>query len=128
MEDIKKKLSILWVARMLTGIQGDVIRFFEPGILEDIIAGTLDVPLTEEMLAVMAIMMLVPIFMVYLSLELPYKANRWANIIVAVAFIVIDGIGFIIPRPLYENIMGIGYVVFCALIVWYSWKWTKPEE
>ncbi|UCE10088.1 MAG: hypothetical protein JSW61_14130 [Candidatus Thorarchaeota archaeon] len=127
MEDIKKKLSLLWVARMLTSIQGDVLRFFEPGILEDIIAGTLDIPLTEEMLAVMAIMMLVPIFMVFLSLELPYKANRWANIIVAIVFIAIDGIGFIIPRPLYENIMGIGYVVFCALIVWYAWKWTKPE-
>jgi hypothetical protein len=128
MEDIKKKLSILWVARMLTSIQGDVIRFLEPGMLEDIIAGNLDVPLTEEMLAVMAIMMLVPIFMVFLSLELPYKANRWASIIIASAFIVIDGIGFIIPRPLYENIMGIGYLVFCALIVWYAWKWTKPEE
>ncbi|MHA2046682.1 MAG: DUF6326 family protein, partial [Candidatus Thorarchaeota archaeon] len=114
MDDIKKKLSILWIARMLTSIQGDVIRFLEPGMLEDIIAGTLDVPLTEEVLAVMAIMMLVPIFMVFLSLELPYKANRWANIIIAIFFIVIDGIGFIIPRPLYENIMGIGYVVFCA--------------
>jgi hypothetical protein len=113
---------------MLTSIQGDVIRFLEPGMLEDIIAGTLDVPLTEEVLAVMAIMMLVPIFMVFLSLELPYKANRWANIIIAIFFIVIDGIGFIIPRPLYENIMGIGYVVFCALIVWFAWKWTKPEE
>jgi hypothetical protein len=131
-EDVKKKLSILWIARMLTSLQGDVIRFLEPGMLEDIIAGTLDVALTEEMLAVIAIMMLVPIFMVFLSLELPYKANRWANIIIAIVFIVIDGIGFIIPRPLYENIMGIGmgigYVVFCALIVWYAWKWTKPEE
>ncbi len=128
MEDIKKKLSVLWIARMLTSLQGDVIRFLEPGMLEDIIAGTLDVPLTEEMLAVFAIMMLAPIFMVFLSLELPYKANRWANIIIAIVFIVIDGIGFIMPRPLYENIMGIGYVVFCALIVWYAWKWTKPEE
>jgi hypothetical protein len=128
LEDVKKKLSILWVARMLTSIQGDVIRFMEPGMLEAIIGGTLDIPLTEEMLALMAIMMLIPIFMVFLSLELPYKVNRWANIIVAIAFIVIDGIGFIIPRPLYENIMGIGYVVFCALIVWYAWKWNNPEE
>ncbi|MHA2002953.1 MAG: DUF6326 family protein [Candidatus Thorarchaeota archaeon] len=125
---MKKKLSILWVARMLTGIQGDVIRFMEPGMLEAIIGGTLEIPLTEEMLALFAIMMLIPIFMVFLSLELPYKVNRWTNIIVAIAFIIIDGIGFIIPRPLYENIMGIGYVVFCALIVWYAWKWANPEE
>lgn len=127
-EDIKMKLSILWIARMLTSLQGDVIRYLEPGMLEDIIAGTADIPLTEEMLAVVAIMMLIPIFMVFLSLELPYKANRWANIIIAIFFIAVDGIGFIIPRPLYENIMGVGYVVFCALIVWYAWKWPKQED
>ncbi|MFW9911655.1 MAG: DUF6326 family protein [Candidatus Thorarchaeota archaeon] len=128
MEDVKKTLSLLWVARMLTGIQGDVIRIMDPQMLEDIIAGTTAVPMTEEMLAAMATMMLLPIFMVFLSLKLPYKVNRWANIIVAIVFIVIDGIGFIIPRPLYENIMGIGYVVFCALIVWYAWNWTKQED
>ncbi|MFW9803503.1 MAG: DUF6326 family protein [Candidatus Thorarchaeota archaeon] len=128
MEDVKKTLSLLWVARMLTGIQGDVIRIMDPNTLEDIIAGTTAVPMTEEILAAMAALMLLPIFMVFLSLKLPYKANRWANIIVAIAFIVIDGIGFIIPRPLYENIMGIGYVVFCALIVWYAWKWTIQED
>ncbi|MGD9397690.1 MAG: DUF6326 family protein [Candidatus Thorarchaeota archaeon] len=127
MEDVKLKLSILWVARMLTGLQGDVIRYLEPGMLESIIDGTLDIPLTEEMLALMAVMMMIPIFMVFLSVELPYKPNRWANIIVAIFFIVLDGIGFIILRPAYENILGIGYIVFCVLIIWYAWKWPKPE-
>lgn len=113
---------------MLVSIQGDVIRYLEPGMLEDIINETLDIPMTEETLAMLAVMMMIPIFMVFLSLELPYKANRWANIIIAIFFIVIDGIGFIIARPLYENILGIGYVVFCALIVWYAWKWKNVEE
>lgn len=128
MEDVKLKLSILWVARMLVSLQGDVIRYMEPGMLENIINGTLDIPLTEEMLAVMAIMMMIPIFMVFLSVELPYKANRWANIIVAIFFIVIDGIGFIIPRPAYENILGFGYIFFCVVIIWYAWKWSKQEN
>ncbi|MGY5878935.1 MAG: DUF6326 family protein [Candidatus Thorarchaeota archaeon] len=128
MENIKLKLSILWVARMLVGLQGDVIRYMEPGILESIINGTLDIPLTEETLALMAVMMMVPIFMVFLSIELPYKFNRLANIIVAIFFIILDATGFIIARPLYENILGIGYVVFCLLIVWYAWKWTYQED
>ncbi|MHA1964050.1 MAG: DUF6326 family protein [Candidatus Thorarchaeota archaeon] len=128
MENLRLKLSLLWVARMLVSIQGDVLRYMEPGMLEAIINGTLDIPLTEEMLTMMAVMMMIPIFMVFLSLELPYKTNRWANIIVAIFFIVLDGIGFILPRPLYENILGFGYVVFCALIVWYAWKWPEKEE
>ncbi len=112
---------------MLTGIQGDVIRFMEPGMLEDIINGTAAVPLTNELLAAMGALMLLPIVMVFLSLELKYKPNRWLNIIIALFFIVIDGIGFIVPRPLYENVMGIGYVLFCALIVWFAWKWQNQE-
>ncbi len=127
MEDIKIKLSILWIARMLTGLQGDVIRYMEPGMLEDIIAGNTLVAMTEEMLAVMAIMMMIPIAMVFLSLELKYKANRWLNIVVALFFIVLDATGFIVPRAAYENILAIGYVVFCALIVWYAYKWPRPS-
>ena len=64
----------------------------------------------------------------FLSLELKYKPNRWLNIIIAVLLIAIDGIGFIMPRPLYENVMGIGYILFCALIVWFAFKWAEKEE
>ena len=128
MENVKLKLSVLWVARMLVGLQGDVIRYMEPGMIQDIIDGNLAVPMTNEMLAVMAAMMMVPIFMVFLSVELKYKWNRYANIIVAIFFILLDATGFIIVRPLYENILGIGYIVFCVLIVWYAWKWPKNEE
>jgi hypothetical protein len=97
-------------------------------MLEDIINGTLIVPMTNEVLAAMAAMMMLPIAMVFLSIELKYKPNRWLNIIVAIFFIVLDGMGFIIARPLYENILGIGYVLFCALIVWFAWKWPKQED
>ena len=128
MENIRIKLAVLWVARMLVGLQGDVLRYMEPGMLEDIINGTLDIPVTNETLAAMAAMMMLPIFMVFLSIELPYKPNRWLNIIVAIFFIVLDATGFIIARPLYENVLAIGYVVFCALIVWYAWKWQNTQS
>ncbi len=113
---------------MLVGLQGDVLRYMQPGMLEDIIDGSLLVPMTNELLAMMAAMMMIPIFMVFLSIELPYKTNRWVNIIIAVFFIIIDGMGFIVLRPVYENILGIGYVIFCALIVWYAWTWPKQEN
>lgn len=128
MEDVKIKISVLWVARMLTGIQGDVLRFYEAGMLENIINGTTVIPMTNELLAAMGAMMMLPILMVFLSVQLDYKLNRWLNIIVALFFIVFDGMGFIVPRPLYENVFGIGYVLFCALIVWFAWKWPKEDN
>ena len=128
MEDVKIKLSALWIARMLTGIQGDVLRFYEAGMLENIINGTTVIPMTNELLAAMGAMMMLPILMVFLSVQLDYKLNRWLNIIVALFFIVFDGMGFIVPRPLYENVFGIGYILFCALIVWFAWKWPKENN
>ena len=56
MEDIRIKLSVLWIARMLTGFLGDVIRFFEPGIIQGIIDGNIDgMLMTHEMLFFMAL-------------------------------------------------------------------------
>ena len=84
MEEIRIKLSALWVARMLTGLQGDVLRFMEPGMLAQLAAGGMEgMSLTNELLLVAGALMLLPIFMVFLTLTLPYRACRWANIILA---------------------------------------------
>ena len=40
MVDVKKILSALWAARMLSGLQGDVVRFMGPAVLEEMIART----------------------------------------------------------------------------------------
>ena len=127
MLDTRIVLSGLWVATMLTFLWGDVLGsisgYTEPGKLGESVYAA-----THGIWVGIAALMMSPIVMIVLNLTLNHRAIRWANIIVAIAFIVIDGIGFIIPRPLYENIMGIGYVVFCALIVWYAWKWSEQEE
>ena len=62
LEDVKIKLSALWVALMLSTFLGDVLRFNDPGI----IAGESMVPLTHEMFLLFAVMYAIPIFMVFL--------------------------------------------------------------
>jgi hypothetical protein len=108
--DVKIILSALWVARMLTGFVGDVLKFYEPRMLEA------------------AIMFVPPVFMVYLSLTLPEKANRWANIILAIIFF---GLNLFGELPTYEyayrTFLVIVEMAFLALIVWHAWKWPKLE-
>lgn len=129
MEDVKIKLSILWIARMLTGFLGDVIRFFEPGIIEGIIAGDIDgMLMTHEMLLGMAILMEIPIIMVVLSLILKDKANRWANITVAGFLLILDGIGVVVATSAYVYVVvGVG-LVFNFMTVWYAWTWSTQES
>ena len=119
-------LSALWVARMLTGFVGDVLKFYEPGMAAQILAGEVDgMALTEGFLLAAAIIFVIPVFMAYLSLTLPQKANRWTNIIVAVLFF---GLNLFGELPTYDyayrTFLVVVEMVFLALIVWYAWKWN----
>ncbi len=130
MVDVRIILSALWAARMLSSLQGDVMRFMQPGMLDEMITGTTEVPITNAMLLVMSIIMAVPIFMSFLSLTLKDKANRWANLIIGIFFVVwelVFLIFFYLQAPAYEIFWGIAYLVFAALVVWYAWKWPKQE-
>jgi len=127
--DVKIILSALWVARMLTGFVGDVLKFYEPGMVQQILAGEVDgMLLNQGFRLAAAIIFVLPVFMVYLSLTLPDKANRWANIIVAIPFFALNLIG---ELPTYEyayrTFLVIVEMVFLALIVWHAWKWPKQE-
>ena len=132
MVDVRIILSALWAARMLSGLQGDVVRFMAPGMLEEIIEGVTDVPVTNELLVVMSIIFMVPIIMSVLSLTLKEKVNRWANRSIGIFFAAFDLIFLILAifvwqSPIYETLWSIVYLLFTALVVWYAWKWPKQE-
>ena len=130
--DVRIILSALWVARMLSGLQGDSTRLHDPVALKELLAGTSDVPVTNELLLVMSIIFVVPIIMSFLSLTLNDKANRWANRIIGIFFAAFDlvflGLSlFLWSFSAYETFWSIIYLVFTALVVWYAWKWPKQE-
>ncbi len=130
MVDVRIILSALWVARMLSSLQGDSTRFYDPVALKELVAGTTEITVTNEMLLVMSIILAVPIFMSFLSLTLKDKANRWANLIIGVFFVVWELVFLIfvyLQGPAYEIFWGIAYLVFAALVVWYAWKWPKQK-
>ena len=133
MKDVQLKLSALWAARMLSGLQGDTLRSSDAVALEELISGETSVPVTREFLLVFAILFVIPIFMVYLSLTLKDKANRRANLILGIFFVGFDLlflilILFVFPAaPAYDTFLAFVYPVFTGLVVWQAWKWPKPE-
>ena len=124
-------LSALWAARMLSGLQGDVVRFLAPGMLEEMIAGITDVPVTNGLLLVMSALFTVPILMSFLTLTLKHPAVRWANLVIGGFFVIFD-LAFLLlalfawQSPGYEVYWSFVYPVFTALVVWFAWKW--PEQ
>jgi hypothetical protein len=95
MSAIRSKLSALWVSLMLTYLLGDVLRIFS-GDFDAGEIGGMEMP--QAMYLGMAILMVIPILMVFLSLTLPDKISRWANIILPIFFFIFNLIGL----PTYQ--------------------------
>ena len=121
MIDVRMKLSALWVALMLTYLLGDVLRICAGDFK---VGETMGKKVTQGMWLGIAILMVIPVVMVFLSLTLPYKANRWANIIVAIFFFGFNLIGLPTYPSAYDKFLIIVGLVFNALTVWYAWKWV----
>ena len=121
MEDVQIKLSALWVALMLTYLLGDVLRIFAGDFKAGEIGG---MQVSQKMYLGMAVFMVIPIVMVFLSLTLKYPVNRWANIIVPILFFVFNLVGLPTYTSAYDKFLIIVGLVFNVLTVWYAWKWV----
>jgi len=132
MLDVRIILSVLWIARLLSGLQGDTYRLSDPVALQSILANNGAVLVTNELLLVMSIIFVVPTFMSFLTLILKYPAVRWVNLAIGLFLAVFDLV-FLVLALLqwrstgYEIVWSIAYLVFTTLIVWYAWRWPKQE-
>ena len=110
----------IMVAVMLTYLLGDVLRIFSGDFKA--MGGMQDV--TKGMFLGIAVLMVIPIVMVVLSLMLQNPVNRWANIIVAILFLVFNLIQVPTYPSAYDKFLLIVSLVFNVLTVWYAWKWV----
>ena len=127
--NVKTKLSALWVSVMFLYAYADIKAFYKSGHIEEVMSGEVaGMQFTQAYLLGSAILMAIPSVMVFLSLALKPKANRWANIIVGIFFTVLTPISLLLPGVwAYLYFYGSVEVVLTALIVWTAWKWPKQE-
>jgi hypothetical protein len=123
--DTRARLSLLWVFVMLNMIFADILSFMSAGTLSQILEGSAgQIAITPNFLLLAAVMTEVPIAMVVLSLVLPHRAARWANV-GAAAFTIAYVIGLGSASPHYIFIAGIETLA-CVVIVWQAWTWREP--
>ena len=126
--NVKMKLSALWVALMLLYIYADWFSLFRTGQIEKMMEGLMGpFPVTQGSLLVMSILMIIPAVMVFLSLTLKPKVNRWANIILGVLYTFVNISNLIGETWVYYIFSGVVEILFTILIVGYAWKWRNPE-
>ena len=85
-------------------------------------------PVTQISLLTAAILTAIPAVMIFLSLLLKAKVNRWVNIIIGILYIIV-GIGNLIGETwVYYISYGVIEIIITLLIILYSWKWPKHEN
>ena len=121
MLDTRIILSGTWIALMLTYFLGDVLRIFagdfKPGEMNGVQA-------TQAMWMAAAVLMLIPITMLFLSLVLAQPVNRWANIIAAILLFGFNLIGLPGYPGVYDKFLIVVGLMFNVLTVVYAWNWV----
>ncbi len=127
--DTKIKLSALWIVLMFCYTYADILGFYAPGNIEELISGEIaGIQMTQGLLLGSAILMVIPSVMVFLSLMLKAKANRWTNIIVGIVYMGVLGSTFLTGRnPAYYILYAIVKAMLIVLVIWQAWTWPKEQ-
>jgi hypothetical protein len=128
-------LSTLWIFALFNYVYADILTlYFNSSLQKDAMKQFLSgyvgsVQITQGFVLVGAVLLETAIAMVLLSRVLTYRANRWANIIVALLHTA--AVAQSLTGPLYWNLFYIFFAtieIACTLfIIWYAWTWPRPE-
>jgi hypothetical protein len=116
---------MLWIVVMFNMAFADIVGFIQPGALQGV-SGPGGVQITQGLLLVFALLIEIPLAMIFLSRILKPGANRWANTAAAVITSVFVVGGGSMELPFYA-FFAIVEVACMALIVWSVWSRRSSE-
>ncbi len=127
---VRARLAAAWTSFMFLYAYVDILGFYTPGTVEDILDGKVyEFDLSQTFSTTVLAVLAVPIFMVVLSTTLPARPNRLTNLVVA--SLLVPFTVFNVAGGFYLWFYGLGVVlelVLLALIVRWAWTWpvTAP--
>jgi hypothetical protein len=126
--NVKLKLAALWASFMFLYIYVDYFALYMPGKIEGILAGKVFVfDISYVFLLIGLISVSIPALMIFLSVALPAKVSRWANIIIAAVYIPYTLFNLAGETWVHMVYGAVVEVALLLLIISYAWKWHKQE-
>lgn len=123
---VRLKLSALWATMMFMFVYVDIFGFYKPGTIDDILVGQVwEFDITQGWALGALTMMTIPVLMVYLSLALPARMARWANVMVASLFVLVTIGGLIGETWAFYWFGSVVEAVLLLLIVRNAWTWPR---
>jgi len=124
---VQAKLAAAWTSFMFLSAYVDILAFFKPGTIDEILVGKIwEFDITQTFMTTALTLMAIPIFMVVLSMTLPARANRATNLIVA--SVQVPYTAFNVVGESWTYFYGLGLaleVIVLAYILRSAWTWPR---
>lgn len=122
---LRLKLSALWASLTFCYLYGDYFGLYKPGKLQQMLEGAGPMgPTSQGSLLFVALLLVVPGLMVFLSLALPARLARWLNVGLALFYAVF--VAITMPGAWWFYVAyGSIEIVLCGVIAWLAWRWPR---
>ena len=124
---VRVKLAAAWTSFMFLYAYVDILNFFTPGVIKDILDGKVfEFDLSQTFSTTALTLVAIPILMVVLSMTLPAQANRITNLTVASLYVPVTAFNAVGESWVYFYGLGIVLeLILLALVVRYAWTWPR---
>ena len=126
--NLKVKIAAMWTSFMFLYVYVDFFGLYMPKKIDDILQGKVfEFDITQEFLLIVLVLVAIPTLMIFLSVALPAKINRWTNIIVAtllIPYMLFNLVGEAWPHMFFGAAVE---VILLLLIIGYAWKWPRAQ-
>ena len=124
--NVKVKLAALWTAFMFFYIYVDYFGLYKPDYINNILAGKVfEFDISQGFLLTALALTTIPALMIFLSIALPAKVNRWTNITVAAVYTPYTLFNLTGEFWMYLLYGAVLEVIMLSLIIGYAWKWPQ---
>lgn len=122
---VKLKLSALWAAVMFCYVYGDYFGLYVPGQLKGMLEGHGPIgPTNQGSLVITSLLLAIPGIMVFLSVVLPPRLNRWLNILLGALYTLV--VLVTIPGSwTFYIVLSTLEMALTATVVGYAWRWPR---
>lgn len=125
---LKHKLTALWISFVFLYIYVDYFHLYMPSKIEDILKGRVfEFEITQGFLLIALASVTIPALMIFLSVILSSKINRFVNITIATAYIPYTLFNLAGEAWMHMVFAAIVEVTLLCLIIYYARKLPNVE-
>lgn len=124
---VRAKLAATWTSFVLLYAYVDILSFYTPGVVAEILDGKVfEFDLSQTFSTTALVLVAIPILMVALSATLPARSNRVTNLVVASLYVPVTAFNVVGESWLYFYGLGVLLeLALLALVARCAWTWPR---